>query len=137
MVERFNIGNVQVLKYFAKKILASVTAPISVNGVYNDLKSMGYSISKNLLYTFFDQINDIFLIRRLDKFDYSSLKREKSDKKAYAIDHGFLSALNYQFSQDKGKILENLVALEWFKKQSDVTYFKQTKECDFVIEKKG
>lgn len=137
MVERFNIGNVQVLKYFIKKILASVTSPISVNRVYNDLKSMGYSVSKNSLYAFFEQINNIFLIRRIDKFDYSSIKREKSDKKAYAIDHGFLSAINYHFSQNKGKVLENLVALEWFKKQSDVTYFKQTKECDFVIEEKG
>ena len=137
MVERFNIGNVQVLKYFIKKVLASVTAPISVNRVYNDLKSAGYSISKNSLYSFFDQVNDIFLIMTIDKFDFSSLKRAKSDKKAYAIDHGFLSALNYQFSEDKGKVLENLVALEWFKKQSDVTYFKQTKECDFIIEEKG
>ncbi len=133
LVERFNVANVQVLKYFIKKILASVTSPISVNRIYNDLKSSGYSTSKNSLYTFFDQVNDIFLLRMIDKFDYSSLKRAKSDKKVYAIDHGFLAALNYQFSEDKGKVLENLVALEFFKRQLDITYFKQTKECDFVV----
>lgn len=133
LVERFNVANVQVLKYFIKKILTSVTSPISVNRIYNDLKSSGYSTSKNSLYTFFDQVNDIFLLRMIDKFDYSSLKRAKSDKKAYAIDHGFLAALNYQFSEDKGKVLENLVALEFFKRQLDITYFKQTKECDFVV----
>lgn len=134
LVERYNIANIAVLKYFIKKVLSTVSTTVSVNKIYHDIKSNQYEVSKNSLYTYFDYINTIYLIRRLDRFDFSSMKQEKSDKKIYAIDHGFLSAINFRFSKDAGKQLENLVALEWFKRGKAPMYFKQVKECDFVVE---
>jgi len=37
------------------------------------------------------------------------------------------------FSQDKGKMLENLVFLNLRKKYKDIFYFQEKGECDFVI----
>ena len=60
LVERYKISGADVLKFFIKKIIASVTVPFSVNKVYNDLKSMGYKVSNKYLYEYIDYCNSVF-----------------------------------------------------------------------------
>jgi predicted AAA+ superfamily ATPase len=50
----------------------------------------------------------------------------------YLIDTGF-TRLAYSFSPDKGRTLENLVAIQLFKTEQKFYYFNEGKECDFVI----
>jgi|GEM_PF-5663774 len=45
IVKRYKIGKIDHLKFFIKKVFASVTKPPSINSAYNDMKSMGYKIS--------------------------------------------------------------------------------------------
>lgn len=137
IVERYKISNVEILKYFIKKIFASVTKPLSVNKTYNDIKSLGYKISNKYLYEYFDYCNSVFIIISISKFDFSELKQNKSDKKAYIIDTGLLSAVEFSVSENKGKLLENMVALELIKSGKDIFYFKNNYECDFIIRDKN
>jgi uncharacterized protein len=137
LIERYNITNPTILKFFIKKILEQVTKPFSVNKLHNDLKSMGYKISNNLLYEYSDYIQATFTAVLIKKFDFSEIKQEKSEKKAYTIDNGILSALDYSFSQNFGKLLENLLALEILKSENNIFYFKNNQECDFIIAKKN
>ncbi|MFY0685888.1 MAG: ATP-binding protein [Cyclobacteriaceae bacterium] len=65
------------------------------------------------------------------------MKQENAEKRAYPIDHGLLAAINFSFSRNSGKLLENLVANEFLKLGASVTYFKQSKECDFIVEQNG
>ena len=132
IVERYNISDISVLKFFIKKIVASVTKPFSINKTYNDLKSMGYKVSNKYLYNYFDYCSDIFLSKALNRFDFSEIKQEKSEKKVYISDNGLLRALEFSVSQNKGKLLENMVAMEFFKAESEVFYFKGSYECDFI-----
>jgi predicted AAA+ superfamily ATPase len=133
LIERYNISNPSVLKFFLKKILSQVTKPVSVNKIYNDLKSLGYKISNNLLYEYSDYIQASFTSVFINKFEYSEIKQAKSEKKAYAIDNGILSAVDYSFSENHGKLLENLTALEILKSGRELMYFKDNRECDFII----
>ena len=134
LVERYHIGQVDILRYFIKKVMGTVGSTVSVNNIYKDIKSNRYEVAKNSLYTYFEYITDSYMIRKLDKFDFSEMKQARSDKKCYPIDHGLFAALNFHFSKDLGKKLENLVALEFFKMGKTPMYFKQIKECDFVVE---
>lgn len=133
MVERYHISNTEVLKYFIKKIFASVTVPLSVNKAYNDLKSMGYKVSNKYLYEYLDHCNSIFLTQSLSKFHFSELKQSKSDKKVYVIDNGLLTAIDFQIYENKGKLLENAVAMELLKHEKQLFYYKQDYECDFIL----
>ncbi|MCF8352545.1 MAG: ATP-binding protein [Bacteroidales bacterium] len=133
IVERYEISNPETLKFFIKKALVSVTAPFSVNKTYNDLKSMGYKVSNKYLYDFLEHSTAAFLLETVDKFHFSEIKREKSDKKVYAIDHGLLGAINYSHSQNLGTLLENMVYLEFRKWGKSVYYFKDLHECDFMV----
>ena len=137
LIERYQISNPGIIKFFLKKIYNNVTKPLSVNKIYNHIKSMGYKIGNNILYDYLDYTQASFAVLTLKKFDFSMLKQEKSEKKAYSIDNGFLSAIDYSLSQNYGKLFENMIALELLKWGKEVMYFKENKECDFIIKDKN
>ena len=136
LIDRYNISNPAVLKDFLKRVLSQVTKPLSINRIYNDFRSLGYKVSNNLLYDYSDYIQTSFTSILINKFDYSEIKQARSEKKAYAIDNGILSSIDYSFSGNYGKLLENMVALELIKSGKEITYFRDNVECDFIIKVK-
>lgn len=137
LIERYQISNPSILKLFIKKILTQVTKPFSVNKLHNDIKSLGYKVGNNILYEYLEYIQATFTAVLINKFDYSEIKQSKSEKKAYSIDTGILTALDYSFSENYGKLLENMIALEILKAQKEVSYFKNIIECDFIVKEKN
>jgi uncharacterized protein len=133
IIERFTVSNTDVLKFFIKKIFASVSVPLSVNKAYNDLKSMGYKVSNMYLYEYMDYCNSVFMTQAVSKFDFSEIKQAKSDKKVYVIDNGLLTAIDFKVSENRGTLLENAVAMEFLKRGREIFYHKDTHECDFVV----
>lgn len=134
IVERYHVSNIETLKFFVKKIFANVTKPLSINKIYHELRSLGYSISNKYLYEFLDYCNSVFLIQNINKFNYSEIKQEKSDKKTYVIDNGLIRAIEFSVSQNMGKLFENMVAMEFIKNNKNIFYFKNNFECDFIVE---
>ena len=84
LIERYKIGNITALKFFLKRIIASSTKEVSINKIYNELKSNGIKIGKNSLYEYLEYIQAIFLVQILHK--YSNKITELGEKKVYAID---------------------------------------------------
>ena len=76
---------------------------------------------------------EVFLFSELYKFDYSLKKQLSSDKKIYAIDTGIAAANAFKFSEDKGRMLENLVHNELKRRGESIYFHKHIKECDFII----
>jgi hypothetical protein len=77
--------------------------------------------------------NQSFLFFYLKKFDYSVKKQTLNPKKAFSIDQGFIHRIGFNFSANKGRILENIVYLELLRNNKDVYYYSGKTECDFVI----
>lgn len=44
-----------------------------------------------------------------------------------------LNAIRFSFSDDYGRLLENLVFLEFLKADKSIFYFRGTVECDFLL----
>lgn len=78
-------------------------------------------------------LNEIFLFKELYKFDYSLKNQIGSDKKIYAADTGLASAVSFRFSEDFGRILENIVFIELQRRNKEIYFHKQKYECDFLI----
>jgi uncharacterized protein len=136
LVDRYKITQIAVLKYFCKRIIGTSASEFSVNKIYNELKSQGYGISKDTLYDFQNYVETIYLNRFVAKYAYSVVKSEGSQKKTYVIDQGLGAALDFKLSQDKGRLLENTVALELLKQGKRITYQQDGGECDFVLSEK-
>ena len=138
LIERYNISTTVVLKQFVEKLAVNVTSAFSINKIYNDFRSRGLKLDKNLLYELSEYIDNIYLAFRVPKFDYSVNKRNVSNKKSYFIDNGLLNTLTFNFSDNYGKLLENAVYLYLKQNHShhldkSIFYHKTTKECDFVL----
>lgn len=136
MVERYNISNIALLKYFLRRLFASATKSISINAIYNDLKSSGYRTGKNQLYEYLDICRDIYLAFPLNKYSHKPVVRELGERKIYAIDTGLLNAVTFRFSDDFGKALEQLVFLELKRRGKDIYFYKNRSECDFIVKEK-
>ena len=133
LLERYEIKNLPALKFFLKRILSSATKLISVNNIYNELKSSGFKIGKSQLYENLDACVNIYLAQILRKHTKSPVDRELGDKKIYAIDNGLLNSLDYKFSDDTGKALEQVVFLELRRREQEIYFYKDKSECDFII----
>ncbi len=112
---------------------ASATKQFSVNNIYNELKSSGFKISKNLLYDYLEAAVNIYLAQILRKYSSSLVDRELGERKVYVIDTGLLNALDFKFSDDTGKALEQAVFLELKRQEKEISFFKDKSECDFIV----
>jgi uncharacterized protein len=133
LVERYQFTNLPVIKYFLKRVASTAGSYLSLNKIYLELRSQGYKLDKNYLYELNEAAKAVYLSMPVDKFDFSELKRANSDKKTYFIDNGLLNAITFKFSHDNGKLLENLCYLELRRQNLPTYYYKNGKECDFVL----
>ena len=53
-------------------------------------------------------------------------------KKIYLLDTGF-GFLSTEFSENRGKMLENIVAIELFRRREEAYYYRNKSECDFIL----
>ncbi|HEY5806207.1 MAG TPA: ATP-binding protein [Candidatus Saccharimonadales bacterium] len=137
LVERYDISQVAVLKYFCKRVIGASACEFSVNKIYNDLKSQGYSVGRDTLYAYRDNVDAIYMGRFIAKYSESIVQSEGSQKKVYAIDSGLGSAIDFKFSEDEGRKLETVVALELLKQGKQLFYYQDNVECDFVVSDRG
>lgn len=133
LVQRYGFTNLVVVKYFLKRLAASTCSYVSLNKVYNDLRSQGYKLDKNLLYAINEAAKAVYLSMPIKKFDYSELKTANSDSKNYCVDNGLYNALNFTFDDNAARLLENAVYLHFRRQQAPLFYYKNGKECDFVV----
>lgn len=137
LVERHNISNTGVLRYFIKRLMNNLTKPTSINAIYNDIKSQGFKISKDDLYLWADYVCECFMFLRISKYTPSLIEEQQSLRKYYFIDNGLRQAVLLPQSDDNGKLLENAVLLHLNRRLQPfdkITYYSGTKECDFIVQ---
>ncbi len=129
IIVRNNIRNEADLK----SLLAYLSSNIGKNFSYNKLRdSLGIK-SVHTVKQFISACENAYLFFTVNKFDYSVKKQLTNSKKLYCIDNALLKLNSFSVSSDSGRLLENLVFLELRKRQKDVFYHFEKKECDFVI----
>ncbi|MDE6285708.1 MAG: ATP-binding protein [Muribaculaceae bacterium] len=138
LVEHYNLSNIEVLRYFLKRIMGNLTKPTSIRTIHGDIKSRGLKVSKDDLYDWANHACNIFMFIRVANYSKSLQKIESSQPKYYCIDNGLRSAVLLPQSDDDGKKLENTVFLQLYRERTpiDRIYYYQGKgECDFVVQR--
>jgi hypothetical protein len=132
IIERYEIKNPIALKYFVKKGIANVGNKFSVNKIYNELKSQGIKISKDSIYEYIHYVQDCYLLFTINMYSDSVSKQSINDKKFYCIDNGLANTISFKYSEDRGRLLENIVFLKIRSITEEIFYFQGRKECDFI-----
>lgn len=138
LAEHYQISNIEVLRYYLKRIMANLTKPTSIRAIYGDIKSRGLKVSKDDLYAWANHACDIFMFLRVPNYSKSLQKIESSQPKYYCIDNGLRNAVLLPQSDDEGKKLENTVFLQLYRQRTPVDqifYYQSRGECDFVVQR--
>lgn len=93
--------------------------------------------STTTILEYFAYFTDTYLLEFLPQFSYSLKAQARNPKKIYAMDTGFIDAVSLSFTEDMGRKLENLVFLHFRRMYRDIYFFKEKKECDFVVFDRG
>ena len=120
-------------RYVMRNILESYAAPFSISAFEKQFKAHGLSGSKRSIADYLRHLEEAFFLIALEKFDFSPRKRMMNPKKVYLMDTGF-SLLSGAFTENRGRLLENVVAVELFRNRRRAMYFKGKNECDFIVQ---
>ncbi|MCD6261986.1 MAG: ATP-binding protein [Deltaproteobacteria bacterium] len=137
LVERYEIKNLIALKFFLKRLFASATKQVSINRIYNDLKSAGIKTGKNSLYDFMRMAESIFLVHTIKKYSPKISIQEFGERKVFIIDNGLLNAVIFQFSANTEKAMEQTVFWELKRRKATIYFLKNGFECDFITVSTG
>lgn len=77
-----------------------------------------------------------YLICTLTKYDPSVKKQLANPKKIYCLDTGLVNSISFKFSENKGRLIENLVYMALRKQNTETYYHKEKYECDFIVKDK-
>ncbi len=129
LVERFKINNVPLLDTLMEGLLSSCSQKFSLTSFYRQYKDK-LPFSKDSLFSYYKYFLQSMVIFEAKKFAESSYKRMRNPAKVYLVDIGLAKRVS---SQDKGRLLENVVFLELRRRTEKIFYFEESRECDFVI----
>jgi predicted AAA+ superfamily ATPase len=138
LAERHKIKNIEGLRYFLKRIMLNLTKTTSINGIFNDMRSCGANVNKDDLYDWAEWAVEVYMFVRYPKYSASLVKENQSLRKYYVIDTGMRQAVLMPQSTDNGKLLENVVALDLFRRRGEerkIFYWMEKHECDFVVQR--
>ncbi len=125
IVPRYNIRNSEVVERLFFYLLTTVTGQLN----YTTLSDT-FDVSDKTIKEYINYFEDVFLLKRIDKFHNKPKERIKSSKKIYALDNGFIQ-IAPKNSKNLGNALENWVFTVLNAKENDLYYLKDGKEIDF------
>ncbi len=135
LIARFKIRNIKQFKKLSQYLFTNFTSEIS----YNSLKNILSIKSSNTIQEYISYLEESWLLFELYKYDYSLKKQFVSNKKIYCIDNGVRNIVSFKFSDDNGRLLENMVFLELKRRQKELYFYKSknNKEIDFLYQENG
>ncbi|HZK61101.1 MAG TPA: ATP-binding protein, partial [Anaerovoracaceae bacterium] len=134
IISRFNIRNPQVFKQLSLFCISNISNPHSFNSL-RKLFANYASLSTDAIINYLAYLEDAFLIFTVAHYDYSLKKQINKPKKLYCVDTGMINAVSFRFSDNLGKLYENLVFLQLKRLNLEMYYWQSDKgyEVDFVI----
>lgn len=134
ILERYNIKARYVLDALMNDFLETYSDIFSITRFEKHLKGNGLPGSKRTIANYLHYLQEAFFIIVNDKFSFSPRRRIMNPKKIYLTDTGF-AALGRPFAANRGRVLENVIAIELFRREMELYYFKGRNECDFIVKK--
>lgn len=129
IIVRYGIRNAKLFIDLALYLISNSAKEYSLN----KLKKTFNIGSANSVADYIHWLEDSYILYSVPKFSWSLQKVAINAKKVYVIDTGFAKSNSLSFSEDHGRLFENAVFLHLRRKHSEIYYFKEKKECNFVV----
>ncbi len=133
IVARYKITNVKSIKELVYYLATNCSKEIT----YTSLKNLLGLGSATTVSDYCSYLENSYLCFFVNRYNESVKTQMRSPKKVYFIDHALAKTVGFHFSEDSGRMLENIVFIELKRRGYDVYYHKEDKECDFVVRQNG
>ncbi len=138
---RFKLREEQLLRKVSFLVMNSFSKYVSLRRIGDTLKSLlKENISPSTLSNYFEYFSQSFLFIFVPIFSYNIKDQEQYPKKVYCVDTGLINSILPKFSENIGRLYENVVLIELLRKNSlnkniEFYYWKNPlqEEVDFVI----
>lgn len=134
---RYKIKHKAAFKELAKYLVSDFTKEVVFNKLKNEFSIKNVHTVKNYI----DYLGATYLIFLVEKFSFKVKQQMISPKKVYCIDTGIINSVAFQFSGNEGRLIENIVAVELYRRRAylnrslEIYYWKnyREREVDFVL----
>ncbi|MDW8321617.1 MAG: ATP-binding protein [Armatimonadota bacterium] len=134
VIERYNISHPVALRWMVRALLGNAAGMFSVNKMHRDMRSQGFAIGKESVYSYLSHLEDAFLIRVVPIEASSERQRMVNLRKIYPVDPAWIPLYDRSGRANIGHILETCVLIELERRGAEVTYVRtaQGYEVDFL-----
>jgi predicted AAA+ superfamily ATPase len=137
ILTRYKIKKKKTFRELTRYLISNFSSEIS----FNKLKNIFGIKDVHTLKNWISFLESAYLIFILERFSFKLKEQFIAPKKVYCIDTGLADVMGFKLMEDKGKLMENLVAVELLRRKSywynswEIYYWKdhQQNEVDFVI----
>jgi len=133
IVTRYGIKDIKSLHRLASYLISNIGNRITATKLKQPL-SIG---ATSTILTWFSHLELSYLVSFLPVFSHSTKAQLINPRKVYAIDLGLVKVISNTMTEDVGRKLENLIFLHLRHKYTELYYFDDKGECDFVAMKHG
>lgn len=127
VILRNNIKNKREIKQLARFVLSNDGSLVSSYALEKTMKISNENINRYL--SFFEEA---FIVSRVPFFSYSVKQQIYRPDKFFCVDTGLVNIAGFAFSQNKGRLLENMVYHRLQTGLEQIFYWKNGTELDFV-----
>lgn len=134
VTKRFKIRNTNELYHLSAYLLTNYCNPFSATQLAEE-QNIG---SVHTVQKFCKYLTESYLFFFLSRYNNKLKIMKKAPQKVYVIDNGFVAAQSFELSENRGRLLENLVFIELLRRgyntQQTLFYYRtrNDKEIDFV-----
>jgi hypothetical protein len=136
IVKRYRIRKPKAIEELASYLLSNVANAFS----YDNLTKMTGIDSTHTAKKYVGYLEEAFIFFGVTRYSAKMREQLKSNRKIYCIDNGIVSAKAFKILEERGRLYENLVAIELWRRASEgemkFYYWKDPQsenEVDFVI----
>ncbi len=129
IISRYRLSQVNEIKQIGLYFASNAGKLFS----YSTLQKISGVKSSSSIKDYLHYYEQSYLFFFLKKFDFSVRKQIMNPKKVYSADQAISNRLGFTFSENRGRILENIVFIELLRRGKEVYYHSGKNECDFLV----
>ncbi len=141
LVGRFRIRKSEELKALLNFAMSNIAKSMTFHSVSKFLHLSPDTVEKFTTY-----LEQAYLLFSVKRFSLSTKEWQRSPRKIYAIDTALATTIGFRMSEDLGRVVENLVYLEYLRRQvvdpeTELFYWKDVQagtsgaEVDFIVKR--
>lgn len=131
VVKRYGVRYSAKLHDVGRWLIGNVAREYTCTSLKNSLAFRSVHTVENYV----SYLVEAFLFMSVTRYSLKTKVRMSAPRKIYAYDTGMVNAVRFRTGSDTGRLLENLVAVEWYRRGVEFFSFKtgSGKEVDFAV----